>query len=300
MIRDSAGFLAFVFRRWREDRCPQVAGSLTFTTLLAMVPLFTVVMALLSAAPFFERAVVQVKIFLLLNLVPEIAGRIITVYMVQFAALATQLTAVSLAALLAMAIAMLFTVDHALNDIWRARSRRPAYVSIAGYLALLALGPLLLALSLSLTTWLVTASLDQVDLSAQVQALALRAVPVSVSAMAFVLVYRFFPNHPVPMPHALAGGVLAAVVFEVMKSLFAMWILMVPTYRLVYGAFALVPIFMLWLYLAWLVVLIGAEFTAALGSWRERAPRGAAMTDRAAQAVLAIERALAPGSAQVP
>lgn len=297
MFRDCAGFLAFVFRRWSEDRCPQVAGSLTFTTLLAIVPLFTIVVSMLSAAPFFAGVMVQIKVFLLLNLVPEIAGRIITVYMTEFAAAAANLTAVSLAALFAMAMAMLFTVDHGLNAIWRVRRRRPLWLSVAGYSALLALGPVLVGLSLSATTWLVTFSLDQVDVSTRAQAFLLRIVPVSVSAMAFFLLYRFFPNRPVPARHALAGGILAAIVFEATKSLFAIWIQLVPTYRLVYGAFASIPIFLLWLYLAWLVVLFGAEFTAALESWPRRLRRDAAPGAEGPKAAREIERALG-GSGQ--
>jgi len=299
MFRDFAGFLAFVFRRWSEDRCPQVAGSLTFTTLLAIVPLFTIVVTMLSAAPFFAAVMVQIKVFLLLNLVPEIAGRIITVYMTQFAASAANLTAVSLAALFAMALATLFTFDHGLNAIWRVHRRRPFWRSVAGYSALLVLGPTLMGLSLSITTWLVTFSLDQVDLSTRAQAFLLRIVPVSVSAMAFFLIYRFFPNRPVPARHALAGGVLAAIVFEVMKSLFAIWVQLVPTFRLVYGAFASIPVFLLWLYLAWLVVLFGAEFTAALGRWPQRLRRDTPIGAEGVLAAREVERALA-GRGQDP
>jgi membrane protein len=148
-------------------------------------------------------------------------------------------------------------------------------------------------LSLSATTWLVTFSLDQVDLSTRAQSFVLRVVPVSASAMAFFLVYRFFPNRPVPARHALAGGVLAALLFEVMKSSFAAWMQMIPTYRLVYGAFASIPIFLLWLYLAWLVVLFGAEVTAALGHWPLPRPREQGIGAAGAQAARAIESALA-------
>jgi membrane protein len=269
-LRDAAGFLAFVFRRWQEDRCPQIAGSLTFATLLALVPLFTVAVAVLSAMPFFEDAMVQVKVFLLMNLVPEIAGRIITVYMGQVGEAAARLTGVSLAALLAMAIAMLFTVDRSLNLIWRVDTQRPLWLSVAGYAALLALGPVLMVLSVGATSWLVQFSLDQIVMPSQFEALALRIVPVSVSAAAFFLLYRIIPNRHVPARHAIAGGVLAAVVFELMKSVFAAYVRAVPTYRLVYGAFAAIPIFLLWLYLSWLVVLFGAEFTASLAWWRGR------------------------------
>jgi membrane protein len=273
-LRDPAGFVAFVLRRWREDRCPQIAGSLTFTTLLALVPLFTVAVAVLSALPFFEGVMVQAKIFLLLNLVPEIAGKIITVYMIQFAEAAARLTTVSLVALLAMALATLFTVDRSLNIIWRVDRHRPLWLSVAGYAALLVLGPVLIGLSVWATSWLVAASLARLDMPSQVESLVLRAVPVSATAVAFFLVYRIIPNRPVPARHALAGAVVAAVVFEMMKSVFAAYIRTVPTYQLVYGAFASIPIFLVWLYLSWLVVLFGAEFTAALPWWRGRRWRG--------------------------
>jgi membrane protein len=293
LFRDCASFLAFVLRRWSEDRCLQIAGSLTFTTLLALVPLFAVVVSVLSVLPVFEHVMVQIKIFLLLNLVPEIAGKIITVYMGQFAEAAGRLTTVSLAALFAMSISMLLTVDRALNLIWRVDRNRPAWLSLAGYTALLVLGPALIGLSLWATTWIVTASLGQLDLSSQVQSLVLRAVPVAVSALAFVLVYLVIPNRRVPVRHALAGGVLAAVIFEAMKSVFAAYIRAVPTYRLVYGTFAAIPISLLWLYLSWLVVLLGAEFTAALAHWRDGQWRATATAEPGRRGAFEVGLALA-------
>jgi len=274
--RDRLGFLAFVFRRWSEDRCAQVAGSLTYTTLLSLVPLFTIVVALLSSLPFFEDVMVQIKIFLLLNLVPEIAGKIITVYMQQFTGNAGRLGTIALLGLFVMALALLFTIDRALNAIWRVRTHRAFWRSALGYSALLAAGPVLMGASLWATSWLVAISLDQVNASRSVEQAVLRVVPVVVSATAFFLIYRFFPNRAVPWRHAALGGVIAAVAFEVMKSLFAEYLRLVPTYSLVYGAFAAIPIFLLWVYLSWLVVLFGAEFTASLaywsgGSWRRQA-----------------------------
>ncbi|MBL0141751.1 MAG: YihY family inner membrane protein [Betaproteobacteria bacterium] len=292
-LRDPAGFIAFVFRRWREDRCPQIAGSLTFTTLLALVPLFTVVVALLSALPFFEGVMVQIKIFLLLNLVPEIAGRIITVYMAQFAEAAGSLTTLSLAVLFAMSIATLHTVDRSLNVIWRVGRHRPAWLSVAGYTALLVLGPALVGLSLWTTSWLVAASIGHLAMPLGMESALLEVAPVSVSALAFFLVYRIIPNRHVPARHALAGGILAAVVFEAMKSAFAAYIKAVPTYRLVYGAFASVPIFLLWLYLSWLVVLLGAEFTASLAYWRGRRWRRKDSPEAERRGAFEIGRALA-------
>jgi len=300
-LRDPAGFLAFVFRRWREDRCLQIAGSLTFTTLLALVPLFTVVVAVLAALPFFEDMMVQVKIFLLLNLVPEIAGKIITVYMGQFAEAAGRLTWVSLVALFAMAIAMLFTVDRSLNVIWRVERHRPLWLSVTGYVALLVFGPALMGVSLWASSWIVAASLDRLVMSSQLESTILRMVPVAGSALAFFLVYRIIPNRHVPARHALAGGILAAAGFEVMKSAFAAYIQAVPTYRLVYGAFAAVPIFMLWVYLSWLVVLFGAEFTASLAWWRGRRWRGGDLPQPGLEGAFELGRVLAAaGGEPVP
>jgi membrane protein len=292
VIRDFPGFLAFVFRRWTEDRCAQVAGSLTFTTLLSLVPLFTIVVALLSSLPFFEDVMVQIKIFLLLNLVPEIAGRIITVYMHQFTGNAARLGTVALAGLFVMALALLFTIDKALNAIWRVRNHRAFWRSALGYSALLAAGPVLMGASLWATTWLVALSLDQVSLSRGVEQSLLRIVPVSVSATAFFIIYRFFPNRRVPWRHAALGGILAAVAFEAMKLVFAEYVRLVPTYNLVYGAFAAIPIFLLWVYLSWLVVLFGAEFTASLSYWSGGNWRRQAGLEASLQAALDTGRAL--------
>ncbi|HRE14058.1 MAG TPA: YihY family inner membrane protein [Usitatibacteraceae bacterium] len=275
-LRAAWRFLAFVVRRWREDRCPQVAAALAFTTLLALVPLFAIAAAVLSRSPFFEDAMTQFKIFLLLNLVPEIAGKIITVYMREFAGVAGRLTSVGLVALVAMALATMLTMHHALSDIWRVRQRRPLWLLVAGYAALLALGPLLVGVSLAATSWLVATSLDGVAVAAPVEAAVLRLVPIAVSALAFFLLYRVLPNRHVPWRHAAAGGLLAAVAFEAMKSAFAAYLRAVPTYNLIYGAFAAIPVFLIWLHLAWMVVLLGAEFTAALAyrrhdPWRDGA-----------------------------
>lgn len=269
-LRDFLGFLRFLLRRWSEDRCPQVAGSLTFTTLLALAPAFAIAVAMLSSMPFFEGVMVRLKVFLLLNLVPEIAGKIITVYMEQVAGAAGRLTAVSIAVLLVTSLAMLYTVDRTINTIWRVRRGRPLWVSLAGYFVLLLAGPVMVGVSVSATTYLHTLSAGADQLPDEAQSLLLRAGPVAVSAMTFFLVYRIIPYRHVPWRHALLGGLVAAILFEAMKDLFAAYIRAVPTYDLVYGAFAAVPIFLFWVYLSWLVVLLGAEVTACAGYWRGR------------------------------
>jgi len=265
---DAAGFARFVLRRWNEDRCPQIAGSLAFTTLLALVPIFAIGVALLSSLPFFEQVMAQVKIFLLLNLVPEIAGKIITVYMEEFRVNAGRLTTVGTLLLFGTAMALMLTIDRSINAIWRVRRSRRWWISILSYVLLLAMGPLLIVVSVSLTTYLMmTISTGVSNVPPRLQWLTLQLAPMSVSAFAFFLMYRYVPHRRVPWRHAAVGGVVAALLFEASKEGFAIYVHYAPTVSIVYGAFAAVPFFLLWLYIAWVVVLLGAELAASLDFW---------------------------------
>jgi membrane protein len=267
ILRKLFGFTRFVLRRWSEDRCPQIAGSLTYTTLLALVPAFMIAVAVLSSAPFFENVMTQFKIFLLLNLLPEIAGTIITVYMEQFTRNAARLTTIGIAVLFAMAIMLMFTIDRSINAIWRVGHSRPYWISAIGYGVLLVLAPLLIGLSMSLTTYLMAISIRYASVPPEAESILIRAIPASMSAVAFFLLYRIVPHRKVPWRHALVGGVVAAILFEIAKELFAFYVRRAPAYNLIYGTFALVPIFLIWVYISWLMVLFGAELTASLEFW---------------------------------
>jgi membrane protein len=269
-LLDVLGFSRFVLARWTEDRCPQIAGSLTYTTLLALVPVFVTAVAVLSSAPFFEDVMAQIKIFLLMNLMPEIAGKIITVYMEEFSNNARRLTTFGLIAVFALSVLMMLIVDRSLNAIWRVKRSRPYWLSALGYVALLLAGPVLIGVSVWLTTYLMTLSLSVTDAAPQWNSRVLRVVPVAVTTIAFFLMYRIVPHRHVPWRHALFGATLAAVLFEAAKDLFTLYVSFAPTYSLVYGAFAAVPIFLVWIYLSWLVILLGAELTASAAYWRER------------------------------
>ena len=291
-VRPLAGFLRYVLRRWSEDRCPQIAGSLTYTTLLALVPIFAIGVALLSSAPFFEDVMSQIKVFLLLNLLPEIAGTIITVYMEQFARNAARLTTIGVAVLFVMSIALIFTIDRSLNTIWRVGRSRPHWVSILGYTALLAFAPVLIGASMSLTTYLVTLSLRAASVPPEASSILFRVIPLSMSAAAFFLLYRIVPHRPVPWRHAAIGGGVAALLFEIAKELFAAYVRFAPSYHLVYGTFALVPIFLIWVYVSWLVVLFGAELTASLEFWADARWKRAAGADVRFRHMVSIGRRL--------
>ena len=262
-------FVRFVLRRWSEDRCPQIAGSLAFTTLLAIVPIFAIAVALMSRAPFFEDLLTQIKIFLLINLVPEIAGRIITVYMEEFARNAVRLTWMGVAVLFVSSVATMMLVERQIHAIWRDPPSRPLWVTIVTYATLLVIGPLLIAVSVSLTTYLMSLSVA-VDAPERAQGVMLQAVPTLVSTIAFMLLYKLVPHRRVQWRHAIVGAVTASVLFEGAKELFAIYVRNVPGYNVLYGAFVSLPFFLIWVYVSWLVVLFGAELTAALGHWKPR------------------------------
>ena len=297
-LADLAGFSRFVLRRWSEDRCPQIAGSLTYTTLLALVPVFAIAVAVLSSAPRFGPVMAQVKAFLLVNLAPEIARKIITVYMEDFSANAMRLTGAGTFAVLVLSVMLMLDIDRSLNSIWRVRRARPYWLLVPGYVALLVAGPLLIGLSVSATTYLMSLSLGLAPLPGEWHPVLYRVIPGCMSALAFFLVYTIVPHRRVPWRHALAGSFVAAALFEAAKELFGVYVRYAHTYSLVYGAFAAVPLFLVWIYLSWLVILLGAEITASAAYWPGRLwARAATPRMRLREALLVTRRMLAADGA---
>ncbi len=261
-------FMRFIVARFNHDRCIQIAASLTFTTLLSLVPLITIALAMFSAFPVFEDFSAQIKVYLLNNLMPDMAGKIITQYTQQFADSATRLTAVGIAFLAVTAMSMMLTIDQAFNTIWRVNRPRPLLKRLVIYWAVLTLAPLLIGASLSLTSWLVGFSMGYAEHVPVFGVGVLKALPVLFTTLAFAMLFRLVPNRYVPHSHALIGALVAAFVFESMNRVFGYYISHFPTYKLVYGAFASVPIFLMWIYLSWLAILIGAVISASLSHWR--------------------------------
>jgi membrane protein len=261
-LRQLGRFFAYLLRRFNQDRCLQIASSLTFTTLLALVPLATIVLTLMSAFPVFSGLSEHIHAFLLANMLPEKAGKIVSGYIEQFTGRAGRLTAVGTAFLALTAFMLMFTIEHAFNSIWRVSRPRPVAQRILVYWATLTLGPVLIGASLSITSYLVGASLGLTRETPLAGTAILWLVPFVLTWAAFTLLYYFVPNRAVRPRHALAGGLVAAFVFEVMKRSFAYYIAQFPSYTLVYGAFAVIPIFLLWIYFSWTVIVIGALITA--------------------------------------
>jgi membrane protein len=266
--RNLLNFIRFIVMRFHQDRCVQIAASLTFTTLLSLVPLLTIVLAIFSAFPVFDDLSSQIKAYLVNNLMPDVAGKVITQYMRQFAESAMNLTAVGIAFLAVTAMLMMLTIDHAFNTIWRVARPRPLIKRLIVYWAVITLAPLLIGASLSLTSWLVGLSMGYVKQIPIFGVGVLKILPVLFTTLAFTMLFRLVPNRYVPRSHALIGAIVAALIFESMNRVFGYYVSHFPTYKLVYGAFASVPIFLMWIYLSWLTIMVGAVIAASLSHWR--------------------------------
>lgn len=258
-------FGLFVLRRLRDERCLDAAGSLTFTTLLALVPFLTIALMVVSAFPMFEEISSRFKLFLLSNLVPDSAGKVITVYMRQFAENTGRLTAVGMSSLALTALLTMSTIDQTFNRIWHVRRQRTWLVKTLTYWGVLTLGPLLVGLGLTLTSWLA------VGAGNGSMAAFLSGSGIVLALAGFTLLYRVVPNCPVPFKHALFAASFTTLTLGLMKNLFGLYVKQFGTFKLVYGAFASLPVFLLWLYLMWVVILIGAVLTASLSYWHGQA-----------------------------
>lgn len=257
-------FLHLLIDRFLAVRCEQVAASLTFTTLLALVPLLTVSLVLFSNFPVFSALGGALRGFLLDNLLPDKAGEVIATYSLQFSQNAGQLTLLGSLILLATVVITLFTIDSAFNSIFHVARPRRALRRLLTYWSVITLGPLLLGGCIAATSYVAGASLGLVDESGWVKSATFRAMPFALIIALLTFLYYAVPNRAIRLRDALAGGVTAAVLFALLQKGFGLYVARFPTYTLIYGAFATLPIFLLWLYLCWNVVLIGALITAVL------------------------------------
>ncbi|QJC57216.1 hypothetical protein HC248_02537 [Polaromonas vacuolata] len=252
--------------RFREDRMGLTAGSLTFTTSLALVPFFTVALAIFTAFPMFSKLQGVLQGWLIQSLIPENIARQVLGYLTQFSRQASKLGVAGLAILLATALALILTIDHTLNNIWRVKKPRPLTQRVLIYWAAITLGPLVMGASLAVTSFVVSASSGLVgDLPFSLRFLldVFQFILVSGSLAAL---YRYVPNTHVKWAHALSGGIFAAAVLELAKKILSVYLGSVPTYSLIYGAFATLPILLVWIYVAWVIVLMGAVIAAYLPS----------------------------------
>ena len=268
VLREAGEFLVATARHFIENRSLQTAGSLTFTTLLAMVPLLTVALALSTAFPVFDDAIGAFQGYVVEHFLPDASGvNMIADQVSAFTQKAGSLTAIGLAFLAITAVMLMLTIDEVLNRVFRVQRRRPLAQRLLMYWSVLTLGPILIGASISMTSFLVGASLGVFALG-ELTAAALRLLPFLFTWAAFTWLYIVVPYRRIEPVHALAGGLVASVIFELAKRGFGLYVARFPTYSMIYGAFATLPVFLLWLYLSWLVVLLGATITAMLPGYR--------------------------------
>ena len=252
--------------RFRDDQMGLTASSLTFTTSIALVPFFTVALAIFTAFPMFSKMQGALQAWLVQSLIPDDIARQVLGYLTQFSRQASKLGGVGLGVLLVTAIALILTIDRTLNNIWRVKKLRPLTQRVLIYWAAITLGPVLLAASLALTSFLVSASSGLVGSMPAPLRFVIGAFQFVIVAGGMAALYRYVPNTYVKWSHAWVGGVFVALGIEVAKKVLSLYLSSVPTYSLIYGAFATLPILLVWIYVAWVIVLMGAVIAAYLPS----------------------------------
>ncbi len=260
-------------QRFREDRLAVTAGGLTFTTLISVVPLVTVMLAIFSAFPMFSTLQGALQQYLLKSLIPEGISQAVLGALTQFSSRASRLGIVGLGALVASALAMMLTIDRALNAIWRVRQPRPIAQRVLVYWSAATLGPLLMGMSLTFTSYAISASRGLVDAIPHIFNLLLRTAEFFVVAGGVSALFHYVPNTHVRWRHAFAGGLFVAIGFAVARQLLALYLSRVPTYAVVYGAFATLPILLVWIYSSWIIVLLGAVVAAYSPALRKNIAR---------------------------
>ena len=253
-------------QRFRDDHLGLTASSLTFTPSIALVPFFPVALAIFTAFPMVAKLQGTLQVWLVESLIPDNIARQVLGYLTQFTRQASRLGVAGLAVLVVTAIALVLTIDRTLNSIWRVRKPRPLGQRVLIYWAAVTLGPLLLAASLAATSYVLPllrngAAAPEAMLQFLVDTLEFVCLAGSLAAL-----YHYMPNTYVKWTHAWVGGGFVALGIAAAKKLLSVYLGLVPTYSAVYGAFATLPILLVWIYLAWIIVLMGAVITAYLPS----------------------------------
>lgn len=286
--------------RFREDRLGLTAGSLTFTTLIALVPLLTVMLAVFTAFPMFSSFQGALEQYFLQALVPDNIAKPVLRSLNQFAGKARGMGSLGLMLLVITALALMLTIDRTLNAIWRVKKARPIGQRVLVYWAALTLGPLVLGVSLSMTSYAVSASKGMVSHMPGGVGLLFDILEFALIAAGTAGLFHYVPNTFVRWKHAWAGAFFVAVGIEVAKEVLAWYVAAVPTFSAVYGAFASVPILLLWVYVVWVVVLLGAVVAAYAPSLQMGLKRPGAVAGQRFELALAVLRALRAARASAP
>lgn len=261
-------FLKFLVKNVIEDDCSYVASALTFTTLLAIVPLMSVSFAVLSSFPVFQELALPVQNYIFEHFVPA-TGKVVQQYLVEFTQQVTKLSLWGIVFLFITSVLVMVTIERSLNKIWKVRTQRQGVAAFLLYWAILSLAPLMIGLSIAASSYLISLPFLSKESALNVSLL-FRYAPFALSFSCFFLLYLIVPNCRVKVAHAATGALTAALLLEIAKAGFGWYTSSYDTYALLYGAFATVPIFFLWVYWAWFIVLLGAEVAYALSAPHQR------------------------------
>ena len=261
-------FVLYIGRRFAEDQCLRSAAALTYMSLFAVVPLMTVIYSMFSAMPAFADVGERIQDFMFQHFVPATVENIQS-YLERFSGQARDLTGVGVMFLLVTAILMLKNIEQTFNAIWRTRGNRSGLSSFLLYWAVLTLGPLCIGATMAISTYF--GALEIITDQAEAAGLMV-LLPLLFTTSAFTLIYWAMPNTRVRLKHALLGGLIAGIAFELAKYGYAIT-MQRSTYTVVYGAFAAIPLFLVWIYLSWTLLLAGAELVHGLASFGSRRKR---------------------------
>ena len=261
-------FAARIVRRFVEENFAQISASLAFTTLFSLVPLVAVVLGIMAILPSFPVMVDQLDHLVLRSLLPERSGGMIINYILGFSQKAANVTAFGLIGLFASVIVLLLSIERNFNHVWRVTENRPWWKKLRLYAAVVALWPFVVTSVVLAIYYAVTTSLGLIDDPEWLRSFMFKAAGLSVAAIFFAGLYFAVPNSRVDPRDALWAGLFAAIGFVLMQKGFGLYLARFPSFTLVYGAFATLPIFLLWLYLSWAVVLLGALVAATLPEFR--------------------------------
>ena len=277
-------FLRYLVQRFNRDGCRQSAAALTYMSLFAVVPMLTLMYSMFSLVPAFNEVGSQVEAFIFSKFLPS-SGQEISQYLTEFSSQARKLSAAGVVILMVTSFLMLANIEKTFNHIWATTGSRKGLAGFLVYWAILSLGPLLLAAGMMMKTYLVSFQLivDEVD-SLGVSAILFSYLPWLMTWLAFTLLYIAVPNCKVRTSYAIFGGLVTTALFETAKTLFGLLVAH-SSYTSVYGAFAVIPLFLLWIYLLWVLILVGAELVRSLETFRYQG-RGSAMPDLLAVVII--------------
>lgn len=262
-------FLNLLRSRVRDNHIHVESGYLAYVTIMSLVPLMMVMFSMMTAFPLFNELSLTVEAFIYNNFVPA-AGDVLQNHLKGFVGNASKMSAVAISFLFLFALLLISSIDKTINKLWRVTKKRSLITSFSMYWMVLTLGPILIGSSIAASSYIFSVmSVEEYGLVG-VSNLFIRCLPWLTSIASFFLLYTVVPIQQVSLKCAVGGAVFAAVLFEIAKKSFAFYIIQLPSYKAIYGALSAVPILFLWVYLSWLVVLMGALFTLALEDYKNK------------------------------